>query len=455
MIVTVAKFGGTSVKDTTAINRLYNIIHNKNAKTIVVVSACAGITDSLLKVIQELRSAKLKRALAILNDIFKHHFELAESLKLGDDTVSFIEEQKKELVQLVKALDVLGEISPKSSDMILSSGEILSSKIISNFFIRQNQNAVHVDSREFIKTDNQFTEASVDFKATNKRITRVLTPLLKKYNIIVCGGFIASDKNSNTTTLGRGGSDYSAAIIASGLKANSLEIWTDVSGIMTSDPRLIKNARVIKELTYDEASELAYFGAKVLHPKTIQPAVMNEIPVSVLNSYLPEHPGTKIVSKSKNREIIKAIAFRKNIIVINITSNRMLGAHGFLGKVFEVFKKHETSVDIVTTSEVSISLTIDDNKNLKQLLNELIKFADVEIKKNYGIICAVGEGIRDTAGIAARFFKVLKGVNILMVSIGASEVNISIVVQDADLERSVNLLHKEFFKNNIDNFIFY
>lgn len=454
MFVTISKFGGTSVKDAAAINRLFNIIKSKNGKTIVVVSACSGITDSLLNLIKQLQSGKLTKAIAILDYVFEFHLQLTASLGLQDNTINFIEVQKNELLQLVKALDVLGEISPKSCDMILSIGEILSSRIITDFVISQHQNAIHVDSRELIKTDNQFTEANVDFKTTNKRIFKVLTPLLKKFDIVICGGFIASDKNFNTTTLGRGGSDYSAAIIASGIKANNLEIWTDVSGIMTSDPRLIKNARVIKELTYDEASELAYFGAKVLHPKTIQPAVMNEIPVSVLNSYLPEHPGTKIVSKSKNSAIIKAIAFRKNIIVINITSNRMLGAYGFLGKVFEVFKKFETSVDIVTTSEVSISLTIEDNKNLKQLLNELKKFADVEVNKNYGIICAVGEGIRDTAGIAARFFKVLRGINILMVSIGASEVNISIVVQDVDLERAVNLLHKEFFKYN-NNSIFY
>jgi len=454
-MITVAKFGGTSVKDDIAFKRLAEIIKSKSSKSIVVVSAMAGITDELIAVIKFIEAGNLKKAVVVLNNIFLKHEQLVANLELSRKTKNLIEEKRDELIRLVGALNVLGEISPKSYDMILSTGELLSSFILAEYFKSINKEAKYIDSRDIIKTNSMFTEAEVNFSATEKLIKKKLKQALIKHDTVVCGGFIASDSKGNTTTLGRGGSDYSAAIIAAGINASSLEIWTDVSGIMTSDPRLIKESRIIKELTYTEASELAYFGAKVLHPKTIQPAVKNNIPVLVRNSYEPKHPGTKIVERSKHNKILKAIAFRKKITVINVSSNRMLGAHGFLERVFEVFKKYETSVDIITTSEVSISLTIDSDKNLSMIRTELKKIADIEIKRNYGIICAVGEGIRDTAGMAARFFGALKGINILMVSIGASDVNISIVLNEKDVEPSVKLLHDEFFGGDLNNRIFY
>ncbi len=451
----VAKFGGTSVKDEQAISRLLAIISNKKGKIVVIVSAMSGITDDLIGIISELKQNNLKNALALLDHLFDRHIQVIKKLGLPKSTIVNINTKRIELEQLVRALNVLGEISPKSYDMIVSTGEILSSFIVAEYFSLTGEKTKHLDSRNIIKSDSNFGEANVDFESTFDCCKKTILALLKKSRVIVCGGFIAADKLGNTTTLGRGGSDYSAAIIASALQADNLEIWTDVSGIMTSDPRLIQSARIIKELTYTEAAELAYFGAKVLHPKTIQPAVKNQIPVWVKNSYEPDHSGTKIVSKSNHKKIIKAIAFRKNIIVISVNSNRMLGAYGFLSNVFEVFSRYETSVDIVTTSEVSISLTIDDDKNLNKIKTELQKIGDIEVKKDYAIICSVGEGIRDTAGIAAKFFGVLKGINILMVSIGASEVNISIIVKEADLNKAVTLLHHEFFDNLNDKDIFY
>jgi aspartate kinase len=422
---------------------------------VVVVSAIATVTDSFVQLVEYLRSGKINKATKLADDIFDIHIRVADSLMLDPDVIDAIEDKRRDFLQLIRALNVLGEVSPKSYDMILSLGERLSSVIVTEAMKKSGLSVTHFDATEIIRTDSNYNEANVDFRITNRLIARDLKPALKKYRIVVCGGFIASDKNKAITTLGRGGSDYSAAIIAAGLQADKLEIWTDVSGIMTADPRNIKDARIIKELTYDEAAELAYFGAKVLHPKTIQPAIAEQIPVFVLNSYEPEHPGTKILAVGSKNKIIKAIAFRENITIINITSNRMLGAYGFLKRVFEVFDKYKTSVDIVTTSEISISLTIDSDKNLNKIKSELRKIGDVDIKRNYGIICAVGEGIRDTAGVAARFFGVLKGINILMVSIGASEVNISIIVKEKDIKSAVKLLHNEFFAGKIDKTIFY
>ena len=451
----VAKFGGTSVQNAEAINRLVDIVSSKKGKVFVVVSAFSKVTDGLLDIINELKNTNPENALRLLNTLFDRHLNVAFELGLSHDVSKFINIKRDELEQLIKALNVLGEISPKSRDMIVSTGEILSSTIIYHTFKSRGFSISNVDARKIIKTDSNFTEANVDFELTNEYTNSICSEIFKNSDIIIAGGFIASDVKGHTTTLGRGGSDYSASIIAASLKADNLEIWTDVSGIMTSDPRLIKNAKIIKELTYTEAAELAFFGAKVLHPKTILPAVKNNIPVWVLNSFEPEHGGTKIIGRSSQMKIIKSIAFRKNVTVININSNRMLGAYGFLSKVFEVFGKYETSVDIVTTSEVNISLSIDDTRNLEKIESELKNIGEINISTNYALISAVGEGIRDTAGIAAKFFGVLKGINILLVSIGASEVNLSIVINERDLEPAVKLLHDEFFSSSFDKNIFY
>jgi aspartate kinase len=454
-MITVSKFGGTSVKNIDAINRLLSIISNKKENVIVVVSAMATVTDTLLSLVSNLRVGRINKALQLLDNVFELHKRTAHELGLNGDVGNFLENEHSEMQQLIKALNILGEVSPKSSDMIIAIGEKLSAYIVSEFMRDKDVDCELFNTPDIIRTDSNFGEAEVDLKATKKLINKKLNPELKKYHVIVCAGFIASDKNGNITTMGRGGSDFSAAIIAAGIKVNKLEIWTDVPGIMTADPRYIKDARIIKILTYMEAAELAYFGAKVLHPKTIQPAITEQIPVYVRNSYMPGHKGTKIVPGGRKHKIIKAIALRKGITIINITSNRMLGTYGFLKRVFDIFDRYQTSVDIVTTSEVSVSLTIDNDKNLSKIKKDLKQTGDVEIRQNYGVISAVGEGIRDTAGVAARFFGVLKGVNISMVSIGASEVNISIIVKEADIKASLNLLHNAFFSGDLDQSVFY
>jgi aspartate kinase len=299
--------------------------------------------------------------------------------------------------------------------------------------------------RGLVKTDDNYSEAEVNFELTEKLLRDQLGSSLKGASVIVCGGFIGSNSRNSVTTLGRGGSDYSAAVVARCIGAERLEIWTDVDGIMTCDPRIISQAKPLKEVSYLEAAELAYFGAKVIHPKTIFPAVNAGIPVFVLNSYNPGSEGTLIRNSVEHTNKIKAIAFRRNITVINITSNRMLGAYGFLAKVFEVFLRHETSVDLVTTSEVSVSLSIDNDKNLDRIVESLSQFARLDVFRRRAVISAVGEGIRNTSGIAARFFGVLKGINVSMISFGASEINLSIIVEEQDLEDAVKLLHSEFF----------
>ena len=445
----VMKFGGTSVKDASAIRRTLKIVESKNDRRVVVVSAFAGVTNKLVSICDLLISRKSDEALKIAADLRSIHLKTASELNLSSSVIEFINQNIDELCKVIYALDVIGEISNKSKDMIYAIGETLSSYIIAEYAKNHIHDAIHIDSRKLIRTDSNFTEAEVDFESSSQLINDLLSGSMNTCNAVFCGGFIASDKFGNTTTLGRGGSDYSAAVIAKCLNAGSLEIWTDVDGILTSDPRVIHNAMLLREISYIEASELAYFGANVLHPKTIYPAIESNIPVYVLNSYNPESTGTLIKKSSPVSNIIKAIAFRRNITIINITSNRMLGAYGFLAKVFDVFLLNETSVDLVTTSEVSISLTIDNDNNLDSIIRDLQSFSSIDIIRNRAVISAVGEGIRNTSGIASKFFGAINGVNISMISMGASEVNLSIIVAEEDLENAVKLLHKEFFEKEI------
>lgn len=450
----VLKFGGTSVKDADAIKRVHQICSKYDEKIIIVVSACSGITNKLVNIITSLKKRDYTLAIEFADEVYNYHTTICKELNLQQYVYDFLEFKRSELKQLIYALEVLGEISLKSADKILSSGELLSSKIIYEYFKQKGLNIEFCYAMDILVTNSSFTEADVDFEKSSVRINNIVPKLFKNFDIIITQGFIGSDENDNITTLGRGGSDYSASVIASLCNSDRLEIWTDVDGIMTSDPRIIPNAALIKKLSYVEAAELAYFGAKVLHPKTIYPAVKNNIPVVVLNTFRPDLPGTVIVEELSGKNVIKAIAFRKGITIININSNRMLGAYGFLSRVFNIFEKYETSVDIVTTSEVNISLTIDDEKNLNLVMRDLKELADVVITRNQAIIAVIGEGIRDTAGIAARFFGVLKDVNISMVSVGASEVNLSIIIDENDLDNAVNMLHTEFFKYPIDESIF-
>ena len=453
-MLSVLKFGGTSVAGDVAIKQLETIVSSKEEKVVVVVSALSGVTNSLTELIALIETEKKIEIKKMLTTLETKHLSLANNLMLPGSLIKQIKDDFEKLKQLATALLVLGEISDRTRDKILAYGEILSSRIVYEHIKNRSRKVVeYLDSRKIIKTDMQYTEAMVLFDKSMKAISEFSTNI-EKSDILICGGFIASDLKDHTTTLGRGGSDYTAAIIASLLKAEKIEIWTDVDGVLTCDPRLIKEAKRVKRLSFEEASELAYFGAKVLHPKTIQPAIKQGIPVWVLNSKRPNDSGTEIVRETIKKHALKAIAFRKNITIIRIHSNRMLGAYGFLSKVFSVFEEYQTSVDLVATSEVSVSLTVDENKSLNEIVEKLSNFAKIDLFKNQAIISVVGEGIRHTCGIASRFFKSIESVNIPMISMGASEVNLSILVSELDVEKAVKSIHKEFFSGELDSDIF-
>lgn len=444
----VMKFGGTSVESPEAIRRLADIVKSQQQRNPIVVVSAMGKTTNRLLALANAAVENDPDYHCDLADLRRYHWDtgmhLVESSRL-EELGHLLETQFNELGQLLHGLAILRELTPRTIDAIASYGERLSSQIVRMALEHSGIPSVHIDSRDVIVTDNRHTQAAPHLAETYKRVKREVKKLAKD-RVPVMGGFIASTPEGVTTTLGRGGSDFSAAIIGAGCEVDEIQIWTDVDGMMTTDPRLVAEARRLKEISYSEAAELAYFGAKVLHPASVRPAIEQSIPVVILNSRRPEIAGTRIVGKSVSCEnVVKAIACKRNITMVNIHSARMLMAHGFLKRVFEVFDRWETPVDVVTTSEVSVSVTIDDARSLDEIRNELGEIAEVSTESGLAIVSVVGEGIGERSGIAARVFKALANVNVRMISQGASRLNLSVIISDAELESAISALHVEFF----------
>src|SRR6185437_11797535 len=333
-------------------------------------------------------------------------------------------------------------------DAIVAFGEILSSTLMAAVLNQRGVEARQVDARRCIITDEEHTCATPLMRETFARTENELIPLVKSGVVPVLGGFIAATLEGVTTTLGRGGSDYTAALIGAALNVDEIQIWTDVTGVLTADPRVVPNAQTIDRLSYSEAAELAYFGAKVLHPKTIQPAIENSIPVRICNSRMPQERGTIVGPQSDTSpRAVKAIAHKTGVTIVQITSARMLGAYGFLRALFEVFERHRTVVDVVTTSEVSVSLSLDEANALSKIVEELQQLGTVGIEKGRAIICVVGEGLRGTPGIAGRVFGTISDINVSLISQGASSINFTFVIGEERVKEAVIRLHEEFFSD--------
>jgi len=445
----VMKFGGTSVESAAAITRVAGIVKAREARRpVVVVSAMGKTTNRLLEIASTAIGGKREEYIRQLHNLRDYHSREARLIvPLADraDLDRFLDEHFQELTELVKGLAVLGELTPRSIDAISSYGERLSSYIVTLGFRHFGMPAEHVDSRDVLITDKRHTQAAPNFPETYARLAKTIPPLAAQ-SVVVMGGFIASTEEGVTTTLGRGGSDYTAAIVGAGIDAEEIQIWTDVDGMLTADPTILPGGHRVKTISFAEAAELAYFGAKVLHPATVVPAIEKNIPVLILNSRRPDVPGTRITAESVHCEnVVKSIACKRKITSVNIHSTRMLMAHGFLRRIFEIFDRYETAVDMVATSEVSVSLTIDNTRHIDLILGELRQFAEATVEHDGVIVCLVGENIRYTPGVARRVFNSLDGINIRMISQGASLLNISFVVAETDLLRTVTALHEEFF----------
>jgi aspartate kinase len=470
---TVMKFGGTSVEDARAFERVADIVAARiDLCPVVVVSAMSGMTNALVESVRLAEDSEARRAIAALDPHFSRHVAVAEELlsEEAQEIVGRIERVRSEVAEL---LDLIAENSASTDDTlrlaaglgpreappnrnghrelalrdaVLAYGELLSSMLLAAVLRARKLVARQVDSRECIITDEEYGCAAPLMNVTLGRTRAELGPLLDASLVPVLGGFIGATLKGETTTIGRGGSDYTASIIGAVLAAREIEIWTDVTGVLTADPRVVHEARTIPRLSYAEAAELAYFGAKVLHPKTMQPAVESGIPVRICNSRAAEEAGTLVCAESETaRHTVKAIAHKTGVTTVQVTSARMLGAYGFLRALFEVFERHRTIVDVVTTSEVSVSLSLDEAGALPAIVAELEVLGTVRVERDRAIVCVVGEGLRGTPGIAARVFNTISDINVTLISQGASSINLTFAIEEAHVGEAVNRLHQAFF----------
>jgi aspartate kinase len=456
----VMKFGGTSVADQAAVERLIAIVRAQRQADaqqeggdargpIVVVSALSKVTDRLLGVAANAGTGDLEGALTNLRELRQRHVTVSKvivDVVQREQVVAFIDREFDELERIAQALCVLQEVSPRWLDTIAAAGEILSSRMVAAALTSHGLLATFIDARRTVVTDAEFTAAAPLLAETTASLMTNVDPSLAAGRVPVMGGFVGATKEGVTTTLGRGGSDYSAAIIGACLGAGEIQIWTDVDGMLTADPRIVPDPYVVPHLSFAEASELAYFGAKVLHPATIQPAVSRNIPVRILNSQRPHARGTLITAaRPASERPLTAIASKQGVSVVSISSTRMLMAHGFLRRLFEVFERWKTPVDVVTTSEVTVSVTVDDRRRLPAIVDALSQFADVDAEHDMAIVCVVGEALQTDPQLIGQVLQGVGDIPIRLVSQAAARSNVTFVIRESDLPAALAHLHAKFF----------
>ena len=446
MRIVVMKFGGSSVADAAAIERVVAIVateRQQGAAPVVVVSALGGVTDRLLA----LAAGAPDDRDAAVDALARRHIEVVTGLDADQDgeVTRFIDGRFEELRATFHGCPA-GEQDPRTLDVIAAAGELLSSRIVAAAMTSRGLPAAWVDARDAIVTDGQHTAALPLAAETAAAARRAAGNHVTAGRIPVLGGFVGRTVDGATTTLGRGGSDYSASLIGAAIDASEIQIWTDVDGMLTADPRIVPDAEVVRHLSFAEAAELAYFGAKVLHPSTIFPAVSRNIPVKILNSRRPDALGTLITgTPAPDERPFASLACKRGITVIDITSSRMLMAHGFLSRVFEVFEKYSTAVDVVTTSEVSVSVTVDDRRRVPEIIAALSDVADVTVEDDLAILSVVGDRLRTHSALAARIVGAMTAFPLRMVSQAASRRNLTMVLPETHLAAAMTHLHREFF----------
>jgi len=445
----VVKFGGTSVGDAAAIERATEIVRGRLARRpLIVVSALAGATNALLAIAEQAGKGQLIGALRGVEALRERHLAETAAL-LGEDgagleVASDLSATFDELASLAEALSVLGHVTPRSLDAIAAMGERLSSELVVAVLCARGVPAALINASDVMITDDHFTRAEPQAELIADAAQRIIRPSLASGVTPVVGGFVGATRAGVVTTLGRGGSDYSAALLGAALHAEAIEIWTDVDGMLTADPRVVEGAQLIEQIRFDEASELASFGAKVLHPSTIAPAVRIGIPVYIYNSRRPTGCGTRITFDAPRRPV-SAIAGKRDVSLIRIRTPRMLLAHGFLRRIFEIFDEHRTSVDVVATSEVSVTMTIDDATHLDALLGGLTALGDVSVERNRGIVALVGAGLGDSTTTMAEALAALGSVKVHMMSLSSGGMNLTLLVDGDQVNDAMRRLHSAFF----------
>ncbi len=453
----VSKFGGSSMADKEAITRSATVAVNRGS-SVVLVSATYGTTNQIIEMTDHAKLGNWDEAKNVLDKLAKRHLELAQEFELNDKELSSIKEILTEASTLVQGVSLLKDCNKKVMDSLLSIGERISShymrRAIANVLAQKNinKNVTYFDISKVMITDDRFGSALPQLELIKKEASKYMMDAKHGEAIFVSQGFVGSTKDGQTTTLGRGGSDYSAALIAEAIGANELEIWTDVAGIATTDPRICPKARPINQITFQEAAELATFGAKILHPTTLAPALRSNIPVFVGSSYEPEKEGTWIKKECEHRPLVRAMALRKNQSLLTITTPKMLHAHGFLARIFGLFDQYKISVDAITTSEISVAMTVDSSiDEEKELLDELRSIGEVNLESNLSIVSLIGNNINHTPGLAQTIFNGLQQddtelVNVRMICLGASKHNFCFLVNSDQADLAIKRLHQTFIE---------
>jgi aspartate kinase len=445
----VSKFGGTSVADADAIRRLAAIMAARaEQQPLVVVSAMAGVTDALLALAITANAGGQDELEGAVENLVRRHEAVAAELPDAEPAMAVVRADAEALLASLQAA-AGRRLRPAELDHLVGHGELWSSRLVAAAMAGIGLRHAWVDIRPIMVTDDRFGRATPCLPVLDTRARECLGPLLEEGLIPVTQGFIGATPDAVPTTLGRGGSDFTAALLGAALGAAKVEIWTDVDGLMTADPRIVPTARTLSAASYDEAAELATFGAKVLHPATAMPLVHEGIPIVVLNSRRPELPGTVIEPAAELERMgdspIRAISWKRGITVINVRAPRMLGAYGFLRAMFEVFERHEVVVDVLASGEVSVSLTVEDRSRLEPVIRELSELGEVWVDERRAIVSVVGIGLRTTPGLASRIFRAVPPANVEVISQGASAINMTFVVREADGPEVVRRLHLEFF----------
>jgi len=447
------KFGGTSVGSADSMRQAAGLVAaSLDRSPLVVLSAMAKVTNRLFQAARLAKEGNLEASLLEMNSIAERHTEVARQLLANCSILTELEltllARFNELELLLRGVALLKELTDRSMDAIASLGERLSTPIFVALLRSQGVDAVLVDARQIMRTDDQFGGATPRLDEIRGLAAMNLLPQLTPGRAVITQGYIGSTEDGLSTTLGRGGSDYSASLFGAAINAPEVQIWTDVPGVLTCDPRIVPVATPISRLSFAEAAELAAFGASVLHPATIQPAVDASIPVTVRDTHDPQGNFTTISNDHGTGRPVTALACRDNTTVLTVTSTRMLHQVGFLNRLFEAVARHKISVDLIATAEVSVSMTVDSTQGLKGLLPDLSKFATVTVSEGRAIIAIVGERLQETAGLGARIFKALESINVEMISMGASKLNLSVVVREESKTEALKQLHSELFERS-------
>ncbi|MGM0391344.1 MAG: aspartate kinase [Bacteroidota bacterium] len=434
----VLKFGGTSVGSAESIQNVKRIILSQDGSKLIVLSAMSGVTNYLVEICDNFRTGNPSVITETIESLKQKHFNVTDELITSENENISVKNHISVLFEGLRNL-TQQDFSESIVPQILTFGETLMTFIFSEFLKVSGLNTCLLDAKKFMYISN------LENPDTEK-VGRLLAPFLnttKEDSIYITQGFVRMDKFNRVNTLNRGGSDFTATILGAALYAEEIQIWTDIDGFHNNDPRYVENTHRLSHLTFEEAAELAYFGAKILHPQTVSPVIYRNIPIFLKNTFTPDAPGTKISSEITNRGL-KAISAKDGITAIKIKSNRMLMAHGFLKKIFEVFDKHETAIDMITTSEIAISLSIDDTRNLDPILEDLKAYGEITVEMNHSIICVVGEGLiedKDTY----RLFEILNEIPVRMISYGGSINNVSLLVATKNKIPALQALHKNLF----------